>query len=73
MVFKEEFIAFKNSAVYKEFAQVLMDNMALIGTEILNRETPNNDRDQYLKGILAGFRSVLEWTPDFADANHDEV
>lgn len=73
MVFKDEFVAFKNSAVYKEMAQVLMDNMSLIAAEIVNRDVPSNDRDQYLKGILAGFRSVLEWQPEFADENHAEV
>lgn len=65
MVLKEEFVAWKNSEVYGEFWKVVAEQIAGLAAEIVNRESPAPERDMYVRGVVAGLKSVLEWEPEF--------
>ncbi|MHB8602184.1 MAG: hypothetical protein ACYC9R_06380 [Nitrosotalea sp.] len=71
MISKSEFQEWKNSAVYKDLYKDLTDNMAMQASEMVTRMEPDPIRDTYLRGIMAGWRVVLEWEPTFGD--NDEV
>ncbi len=62
---KEEFAQWRNSDVYTEFVKNIKEAMADRADEILNRQYSDSERDMYVRGVLAGYASVLEWQPDF--------
>lgn len=65
---KDEWIAFQQSGVRAELDNDIKEVMAGIASEIVNRERPDADRDQYLRGFLHGLRTIYEWTPDLINA-----
>lgn len=78
MVHKEEFIAWKSSICSIELQQELVRNIEAAAATILNRESPNGDQDQLLRGFIQGLKATLEWQPEFVkeqeeDEDEDEV
>ncbi|MHB8603496.1 MAG: hypothetical protein ACYC9R_12755 [Nitrosotalea sp.] len=74
MISKSDFQQWKNSEAYKELYKDLTDNMAMQASEMVTRMEPDPIRDTYLRGIMAGWRVVLEWEPTFVkDGEEDEV
>jgi hypothetical protein len=72
MVFKEQFFAFKQSEVYKEFDNLVREQIGNLAAELVNREYPNDMRDQYVRGAIQAYKGMLEWTPDFIDEEVEE-
>lgn len=80
MVHKEEFVSWRNQEVTQELKKELLEAIENAAMEILNRETPNLDRDQFLRGFIKGMNVAIEWVPEFflletqaqLDANESE-
>lgn len=65
MVHKEEFVSWRNQVVTQELKKELLEAIENAAMEILNRETPNLDRDQFLRGLIKGMNIAIEWNPEF--------
>lgn len=66
MVSKDDYIAWRNQEVTKEFYKDIGESSTDIGAEILNRVLSDVPRDQYLKGFIAGLSSAVSWKPEFS-------
>lgn len=61
----EEFVQWQLSGVSNELKEDIKNVMADIAAELVNRERPDADRDQYLRGFMHGLRTLYEWKPTF--------
>lgn len=67
----EEFEAFTRSAPYKELIGDIHETISFLAAEIINRDHPAPDRDMYVRGVIAGLRTMLEWKPDLSKEEED--
>ena len=60
-----EFVEWRQMDITAE----LLNNIAEVATEmaakVVNSDSFDGDRDQYLKGFIAGLSSVSGWKPEF--------
>jgi hypothetical protein len=66
-VTKAEFSDWRDHPISKELLESINEQCNKIVEEILNRQDPNVNRDQYLKGMLSGFSQVVGFTPDWVE------
>jgi hypothetical protein len=69
----DEFVQWRNHAVTRALITDIEDNIADIAAEVMNRSTPNNDRDQFLRGYLKGLVSARDFEPKFVIQETEEV
>lgn len=72
MVSKDDYIAWRNLDVTKEFLRDISDSSANIVSEVMNRILSDVPRDQYLKGFLGGLSVLAGWVPQFAPMEDEE-
>ena len=75
MVTQSEFKQWQQGEIFQELKLTIEGNISIVASELVGRETPNPDRDQYLRGFVRGLAATLEWKPDFAaeEGGNDEV
>ena len=69
---KSDYIAWRDSKETQELFVELQEAAESVASEVLQREDPNIDRDQFLRGFLKAIDSVLSWRPEFIEENRDE-
>ncbi len=72
MVFKEEFLLWQQSESTSELKNNINDQIANLAAEIVNRSEPDGNRDMFIRGVIKGLVSVLEWKPDFVEVELEE-
>lgn len=72
-VTKQEFSDWRDHPISADLLTSINEQCNKIVEEILNRPDPNVNRDQYLKGMLAGFSQVVGFTPDFVEDQPPET
>ena len=69
---KSDYIAWRDSKETQEIFTELREAAESVAAELLNRESINVDRDQFLKGFLKAIDQVLSWRPEFIEENNNE-
>ena len=69
MITKDQYQEFSQSNVYQEMKAAVLEQLSELGAEIINREVPNVNRDQFARGVIRGLQEVLEWRPAFVEDN----
>ncbi len=72
MAFKEEFLLWQQSEITAELKNNINDQIANLAAEIVNRDAPSGDRDMFVRGVIKGLVSVLEWKPTFVEVELEE-
>jgi len=75
MVTQSEFKQWQQGELYQELKQTIEANISIVASELVGREQPAPDRDQYLRGFVRGLAATLEWKPDFSteEGGNDEI
>jgi hypothetical protein len=64
MISKSEWSDFRKQELYQELLKDIISKVEVTGVEIITREDQNPDRDQFLKGFIAGLAAVVDWHPE---------
>jgi hypothetical protein len=74
MISKEDYVAFKQHPVYQESQGVVYETVEAAASELVNKTTPDVNREQYLRGFIRGMLTVLEWEPStFAEDQGETI
>jgi hypothetical protein len=70
----DQFVQWKHHTVTQALVEEIERTISEIAGEVLTRKTPNPDRDQYLRGFLAGIVMARDFQPEFTKVEeHGEV
>ena len=74
---RQEFSEWRKGEIYQEMWKDIVRQIEIYAAEIVNREYPDNDRDQLVRGRIQGLSSVVDWVPEFPpepeEIDEDEV
>ena len=73
MVSKEEFSDWRNHPITQELFAALIAQANLVATELLRRPTSDVEKDQWLKGQLAGIDLSCGFTPELVPETVEET
>lgn len=59
----EDYVQWKSNEITQQLKQDLAEAMVAAGANIINREEPDANKDQYLRGYITGLRTIFEWSP----------
>lgn len=64
-VSKQDWVLIRNSAVWQEFQQQVLNSLGSYGAEIIDRTVANPDRDMFLRGVIYALKEIASWEPDY--------
>ena len=68
-----EFAEWQQYDITTELMKQIAETATGAAQEILIRETVNTDRDQYLKGFIAGLSLVAGWKPEIIKEEGESI
>jgi len=70
---REEFVDWKNNPITQELFQVLMGAAEGYTAEMVNRITPDTNRDQFIRGAVNTIGHIAGWEPPLVEPNLEVV
>jgi hypothetical protein len=64
MISKVEWGDWKRQELYQEMVKDIKEKVEVTAAEIVGRVDVNIERDQFLKGFIAGLAAVFDWQPE---------
>jgi hypothetical protein len=64
MITKSEFADWRKADITQEFYKQVLEKVNDYALEIIDKEVPNHEREQLLRGRIQGLYAALKWEPE---------